>query len=542
MPCRKTWCVLAQISVAAVLGCSSTNKGAPTAPPEISMVSPNSGPTSGGMAVNITGGDFVPGTSVQFAKAQATDVIINSPTSLSATTPAGPAGNVDVTVTNPDGQSAVLTAGFSYVPAVACRVPTTITSNTTLDPSCIWTATDTVFVGGPLSPVLTILPGTTVVFTPNPGGPSATALQVGVSQPGALVANGTSTAGIRFTSAAASPVAGDWGGIVLGPQSGGTSISYATIAYAGGPGASDIPDDAALTVEGGDVLGSSQSPAPSLAYLTINNSAAHGVLFAGVNTGFGPNSGNIDINNWEVSAHFPLVIEANEGGTIPTSFSVIPATGATSVVAFNSYVLGDCNVQRSTTWPALPQLPYLALVSVQVSATTAAKEPVILTVAAGSTIEFAAGTELDIDPSSLGNGFLQANGTQSSPIIFTTNQANPSTGAWGGINFWCVGDDQFASSSLSYASIEWATSPYFTPSSDTGEVVVLNGTPSPNGLRGPDIANCTFGKYSDYGIAMVDIENTTYSEYVTSNTFSTTSSVVLDCTGQITDGSCTPEP
>jgi IPT/TIG domain len=537
-----TWCVLAQVGLGVSAGCGSSNRSAPVPSPEIATVSPQSGSTSGGTVVTIAGANFISGTTVQFGNTPATDVTLNGPTSLSAVTPPKPEGMVGVTVTNPDGQSAVLPSGFTYVAPVACPIPANITADTTLDPSCVWTATETVFVGGPLSPVLTILPGTTVVFVPNPNGLPATALQVGVTQPGALVANGTSTAGIAFTSAAASPDAGDWGGIVIGSQSGGTSITYATIAYAGGPGANEITDDAALTVEGGDVLGGSQSPAPTLANLIIDNSAAHGLLFAGLTTGFGQNSANIQINNWDISAHFPLVIEANEAGTIPTTISAKPASGPTSVVALNSYILGSCNIKSSTTWPALAQLPYLALMSVELSALSAGDPPVTLTITPGTTIEFASGAALDVDPNFFGNAFLQANGTNSSQITLTSNQAKPSTGAWGGVNFWCVGNDQLTGSSLSYASIQWATSIYFTPNNHTGEITILNATSSPNGLQGPKIANCTLGDYADYGITMVDVENTTYDSYVSNNTFSTSSNVLLDCTGQITDGSCTSEP
>ena len=44
----------------------------------------------------------------------ATDVTV-TPTTISARTPAGTAGPVDVVVTNPDGGSVTRTAGFQYV-------------------------------------------------------------------------------------------------------------------------------------------------------------------------------------------------------------------------------------------------------------------------------------------------------------------------------------------------------------------------------------------------------------------------------------------
>ncbi len=83
--------------------------------PSITSVSPSSGPVAGGTAVTITGANFQSGATVQFGTAAATGVTFNSATSISATTPAGAAGAVAVTVTNPDHQSATLSGGFAYI-------------------------------------------------------------------------------------------------------------------------------------------------------------------------------------------------------------------------------------------------------------------------------------------------------------------------------------------------------------------------------------------------------------------------------------------
>ena len=80
----------------------------------LSSVSPTSGPTSGGTVVTLSGTNFQSGATVLFGSDPATVVTFNSATSLSATTPNENAGAVDVTVTNPDGQSAVLSGGFTY--------------------------------------------------------------------------------------------------------------------------------------------------------------------------------------------------------------------------------------------------------------------------------------------------------------------------------------------------------------------------------------------------------------------------------------------
>jgi len=83
--------------------------------PSVTAVSPNSGFTSGGTAVTITGTGFISGATVDFGSAAATNVTVVSGTSITATTPTNSFGTVNVVVTNPDTQSATLTGGYSYV-------------------------------------------------------------------------------------------------------------------------------------------------------------------------------------------------------------------------------------------------------------------------------------------------------------------------------------------------------------------------------------------------------------------------------------------
>ena len=87
--------------------------------PTVTSVSPNNGPTGGGTAVTITGTNFVSGATVTFGSNAATNVVVVSTTSITATTPAGSAGPVTVTVTNPGGLSGNLANGFTYTTQVA---------------------------------------------------------------------------------------------------------------------------------------------------------------------------------------------------------------------------------------------------------------------------------------------------------------------------------------------------------------------------------------------------------------------------------------
>jgi hypothetical protein len=105
---------------------SLTNGYTYTVPPTVSSVSPNTGSTSGGTSVTITGSNFATGATVTFGGAAATNVVVVNSTTITATTPAGTAGAVTVTVTV-SGQSGSLTNGFTYivVPTVTSVSPNT---------------------------------------------------------------------------------------------------------------------------------------------------------------------------------------------------------------------------------------------------------------------------------------------------------------------------------------------------------------------------------------------------------------------------------
>ncbi|UJW85878.1 IPT/TIG domain-containing protein [Devosia sp. SL43] len=106
----------------ALISCAGT--------PVVTGVSPTSGPTAGGTSVTITGTDLLNATAVRFGATNAASFIVNSATSITATSPAG-TGTVDVTVTTPGGTSATSAADqFTYVAA-----PTVTSLSTTAGPT-----------------------------------------------------------------------------------------------------------------------------------------------------------------------------------------------------------------------------------------------------------------------------------------------------------------------------------------------------------------------------------------------------------------------
>jgi hypothetical protein len=87
----------------------------PPSAPSVSAVSPSSGSTAGGTAVTITGTNFTGATAVRFGSTPATSFSVTGPTSISAQSPAGSLGTVDITVTTLGGTSTVGSADhFTY--------------------------------------------------------------------------------------------------------------------------------------------------------------------------------------------------------------------------------------------------------------------------------------------------------------------------------------------------------------------------------------------------------------------------------------------
>ena len=85
--------------------------------PTLQTITPSQGPAAGGTPVTITGSGFGgPATTVTFGGVTAT-IESRSATTLDVISPAHASGPVDVVVTNPDGQQAIATTGFLYVPA-----------------------------------------------------------------------------------------------------------------------------------------------------------------------------------------------------------------------------------------------------------------------------------------------------------------------------------------------------------------------------------------------------------------------------------------
>jgi len=86
----------------------------PLPAPTVTSVTPTSGPTAGGTSITITGSGFVSGATVLLGETAASNVVVNNSTTIAATTPPHAAGDVNLTVTNSDGQSGSKVNAFTY--------------------------------------------------------------------------------------------------------------------------------------------------------------------------------------------------------------------------------------------------------------------------------------------------------------------------------------------------------------------------------------------------------------------------------------------
>jgi hypothetical protein len=80
----------------------------------VRRVFPDSGFPAGGTPVRVEGEHFLPGSRVFLGGIQARDVRVESPSLITALTPPGASGFVDVEVVHPDGKRGVLKNGFRY--------------------------------------------------------------------------------------------------------------------------------------------------------------------------------------------------------------------------------------------------------------------------------------------------------------------------------------------------------------------------------------------------------------------------------------------
>jgi hypothetical protein len=209
------------ITVTTVGGTSATSAndqftfvGAPT----VSSVSPTAGPSSGGTTVTITGTGFTGATSVKFGATNAASFTVDTPTQITATSPAHAAGTVDIAVTTTGGTS-VTSANdeFTFVDAPTVDSvnptsgPTTGGTSVTITGTNFTAATSVDFGGTPAT--FTVDNATQITAT-SPAHAAGT-VDVTVTSPGGTSATSANDE-FTFTATGGGPtVVGDCSGQVL---------------------------------------------------------------------------------------------------------------------------------------------------------------------------------------------------------------------------------------------------------------------------------------------------------------------------------------
>ena len=202
--------------------------GPPPPAPTVTGVSPASGPTTGGTTVTITGTALTGATSVMFGSTAATAFTVNPDGSITATSPPGLGGAVNVTVATAGGTSAINSGDqYTYVappPTVVIVNPNSGPAGTPVTVSGTnFTAVTAVNFGPGNKASFTVNNSTTLTATAPPG--------TGTVDVTVTTATGTSQtlADDQFTYGAGPPP-----GTIPSPVAGGWQLNGSALLNSGG--------------------------------------------------------------------------------------------------------------------------------------------------------------------------------------------------------------------------------------------------------------------------------------------------------------------
>jgi hypothetical protein len=161
--------------------------------PTVTGIGPSSGPVSGGTGVTITGTGFQSGATVSLGGTAASNVVVGSSTSITATTPAHAAGAVNVVVTNSDAQSGVLSNGYTYLASPDFMITASALSPASVASGGSATSTVTITSVNGFNGALSLSCSSIL--------PEVTAPPTCSFSPGSVTGSGTSTLTVRTTAA-----------------------------------------------------------------------------------------------------------------------------------------------------------------------------------------------------------------------------------------------------------------------------------------------------------------------------------------------------
>jgi len=322
-----------------------------SSPPAPTAISPASGTASGGTSVTISGTNFASGATVTFGGTAATNVVVVSSTTITATTPAEAAGAVNVVVTNSNGQSGTLTNGYTYT---SLPVPTAIspTSGTTSGGTSVtisgtnFASGATVTFGGTAATSVVVVSSSSITATT----PAEAAGMVNVVVTNSNGQSGTLTNGYTYTSSPAptaiSPASGTTSGGTSVTISGTNFASGATVTF-GGTAATSV-----VVVSSTEITATTPAEAAGAVNVVVTNSNGQsGTLTNGytytsspVPTAVSPTSGTTSGGTSVTigGTNFVSGATVTFGGTAATSVVVVSSSSITATTP--AHAAGAVNV------------------------------------------------------------------------------------------------------------------------------------------------------------------------------------------------------
>lgn len=363
------------------------------------------------------------------------------------------------------------------VDPIVCEIHITddITENTTWEASCTYYVDKDIDVTN--DAILTIEPGTVIKFAQ---GMELTVSDAG-SSAGNIIAVGSKDKMILFTSQAQVPSKGDWDGIWLYSGCNASKFDYCKIEYAG------------------DYKWSGGSGAITSNY--ANNTAIDNCIFEN-NDDYGV---HIYQNRSALSSFTNNVFIDNTTGDLKLKAYNVSSIGEGNTFSKDIIVAGDdVDAPGDVLWRK-QNVAYLIINDeVTVGCGTGTK----LIIEAGTSLKFSQVHGIEIAYTSSRFGLIEAIGTATDPITFTSASANPSNGDWNTIVFYdgCSAGSIFDYCNFSYGGARNIPTAFITFKFQQGSTTTIK--------------NCSFSYSEGYGIMLDQPTLDTSYPTLINNTFS----------------------
>ncbi len=306
--------------------------------PTVTAVDPAIGSTSGGDVVDIVGSGFVAGsTTVDFGTAPATSVSLGSGDQLTAVSPPGFVGTIDVTVTTPGGTSTTSSADkFEYVSSVATAFVTNQSSGTVTPISTATNTASSSITVGTNPEGIAITPNGTTAYVANNGSGTVTLFNTAIGFTGSPITVGANPIDIAITPNGATAYVVNYSSSTVTPINTSTNVAGSPITVATQPYAIAItPNGAAAYVVS---YGSGTVTPISTATNTAGSPITVGATPEGI--AITPNGATAYVTNAGSGTVTPINTATNTAGSpitvgaTPEGIAITP-NGATAYVTNN---------------------------------------------------------------------------------------------------------------------------------------------------------------------------------------------------------------